>query len=32
VEVEYETLPGWGTDITKCRTFDALPQNAQARP
>ena len=25
----YETLPGWNEDITKCRTFDDLPENAK---
>jgi adenylosuccinate synthase len=25
----YEELPGWGTDITECRTFDELPQRAR---
>lgn len=25
----YETLAGWGTDITQARTFDALPEQAQ---
>ncbi|KAG0329816.1 hypothetical protein BG004_002237 [Podila humilis] len=30
VEVVYETLPGWGTDISKCRTFEDLPPNAQS--
>ena len=29
VEVEYETLPGWKEDISKCRAFEALPVNAQ---
>ncbi|RSH78364.1 uncharacterized protein EHS24_002088 [Apiotrichum porosum] len=29
VEVIYETLPGWKTDITKIATFDALPEAAQ---
>ncbi len=29
VEVVYETLPGWKEDISKCRSFDALPENAQ---
>lgn len=29
VEVEYETLPGWKADITKCRSFDQLPLNAR---
>ncbi|KND01761.1 adenylosuccinate synthase [Spizellomyces punctatus DAOM BR117] len=27
--VEYETLPGWQQDISKCRTFKDLPLNAQ---
>jgi len=26
----YEFLPGWFEDISPCRTFDALPANAQA--
>ena len=26
----YEFLPGWFEDISHCRTFDALPANAQA--
>lgn len=30
VEVEYETLPGWQEDISKCRTFEELPPNCQA--
>ena len=25
----YEMLPGWKQDITGCRTFDELPENAQ---
>jgi adenylosuccinate synthase len=25
----YEELPGWGTDITECRTFDELPKRAR---
>jgi len=25
----YETLPGWKRDITGCRSFDELPENAQ---
>ncbi|MEE2754993.1 MAG: adenylosuccinate synthase [Candidatus Latescibacterota bacterium] len=25
----YETLPGWQTDTTKCRTFDSLPEQAK---
>jgi adenylosuccinate synthase len=29
VVVEYETFPGWKTDISKCRTFEELPVNAQ---
>ncbi|KAJ3414707.1 hypothetical protein HDV05_006144 [Chytridiales sp. JEL 0842] len=28
-KVVYETLPGWMTDISKCRTFEELPVNAQ---
>jgi adenylosuccinate synthase len=30
VEVEYETMPGWQEDISKCRTFEELPPNCQA--
>ena len=26
----YETVPGWSEDITSCRTWDALPENARA--
>lgn len=26
----YETLPGWQKDTTECRTWDELPENAQA--
>ena len=29
VEVEYVTFPGWMTSISKCRTFDELPENAK---
>lgn len=29
LEVEYETFPGWSEDISKCRTFESLPKNAQ---
>jgi adenylosuccinate synthase len=29
VEVEYETLPGWKSDISQCRSFADLPLNAQ---
>src|SRR5689334_20295151 len=30
VETVYETLPGWSDDISKTRTFDELPPNAQS--
>ncbi len=26
----YETLPGWSSDISGCRSFEELPRNAQA--
>ena len=29
VTCEYITLPGWKTDISKCRTFEELPLNAR---
>lgn len=29
VEVEYETMPGWKEDISKCRHFHELPKNCQ---
>ncbi|ANB12987.1 adenylosuccinate synthase [Sugiyamaella lignohabitans] len=29
VEVIYETLPGWKSDTSKCRTFSDLPENAK---
>ncbi len=29
VQVEYETLPGWQTDITKCKSWADLPENAK---
>lgn len=29
VEVEYEILPGWDEDITKCKSFEELPVNCQ---
>jgi len=29
VEVEYEVMPGWDEDITKCRNFDDLPENSK---
>ena len=25
-QVEYETMPGWKSDISKARTWEALPQ------
>lgn len=28
VEPVYETMPGWDADLTKCRTWDALPKEA----
>jgi adenylosuccinate synthase len=28
-EPVYEVLPGWKQDISSCRTFDALPDNAR---
>lgn len=28
--VEYETLPGWNKDITECRKWEDLPEQAQA--
>jgi adenylosuccinate synthase len=28
-EVEYETLPGWKEDISNCKNFEDLPENAQ---
>lgn len=30
IEVEYETLPGWQTDISAVRRWEDLPANAQA--
>jgi adenylosuccinate synthase len=30
VEVVYETVPGWKTDISKCKSFDELPKEAKA--
>lgn len=30
VRVEYETMPGWAEDISKCRSFEELPPNCQA--
>lgn len=29
VDVEYVTLPGWETDITKIKTYEEVPENAQ---
>ena len=29
VEVVYETMKGWNTDISQCRTVEELPLNAQ---
>ena len=29
VEVVYEDIPGWKTDISKCRSWDELPANAK---
>ena len=29
VDVQYETMPGWDEDISKCRTFDELPLNCK---
>ena len=28
-EVVYETFPGWSEDISACRSFDELPENAR---
>lgn len=30
VEPRYETMPGWGSDTTGCRTLEDLPRNARA--
>ncbi|WWC99601.1 adenylosuccinate synthetase [Kwoniella sp. B9012] len=29
VKVEYTTLPGWKTDISNCKTYEELPENAK---
>ena len=29
VEVKYEDIPGWKSDISKCRTWHELPANAK---
>mmetsp|Transcript_16917 Transcript_16917/g.21408 ORF Transcript_16917/g.21408 Transcript_16917/m.21408 type:complete len:527 (+) Transcript_16917:78-1658(+) len=28
-EIVYESMPGWAEDISKCKTFEELPTNAQ---
>ena len=30
VKPVYEVLPGWDEDITNCKTFDELPENAKS--
>jgi len=30
VDVVYEDIPGWQTDISKCRSWDELPANAKS--
>mmetsp|Transcript_32330 Transcript_32330/g.54501 ORF Transcript_32330/g.54501 Transcript_32330/m.54501 type:complete len:508 (-) Transcript_32330:106-1629(-) len=30
VDVQYETMPGWMEDISKCKKFEDLPLNCQA--
>jgi len=30
LDIRYETFPGWEEDISNCKTFDELPQNAQS--
>ena len=30
VEVEYITMPGWKTSITRCKKVEDLPPNARA--
>lgn len=30
VEVQYKTLPGWKTDISKIKVFSELPDNCRA--
>ena len=30
IQPVYETLPGWDDDITNCKSFDELPENAKA--
>lgn len=29
VNVKYEDIPGWKSDISKCRTWEDLPENAR---
>ncbi|KAI8390980.1 Adenylosuccinate synthetase [Radiomyces spectabilis] len=29
IEVQYKEMPGWMTDISKCRTWEELPENAK---
>ncbi len=29
VEVDYEIMPGWTEDISKCKKFEDLPLNCQ---
>jgi len=29
IEVVYETLPGWRTDISHCTNYEDLPENAR---
>lgn len=29
-EVVYEDIPGWNSDISKCRSWDQLPENARS--
>lgn len=29
VEVEYKTFAGWNSSISKCRTYESLPENAK---
>ena len=29
VKVQYKTLPGWQTDISKCRSYDELPEKCR---
>jgi adenylosuccinate synthase len=30
IETVYEAVPGWKDDISRARTFDDLPENAQS--